>query len=117
MTVSCFTKTTNQHIVSGIQIDNARAYTNRRSPHAHEFNRLARIAISRIKHQTDPRKSLRISSNLLNKCWEQFVRKIVNGAKANIFQRLGRRCLPRARQPGQQDHTTVGSHRPTARGV
>jgi len=96
MPVSSFTEASNQHVIACIQIDDPCTYADRRSPRANKINCLARIAISRIKHQADPRESLWVSGYLFHERWKQFVRKIIDGTKANIFQRLCRRCLPSA---------------------
>jgi len=85
MSVTCLTESSNQHVISGIQEDDSRADTYRRRTSTDQFDRLARIAISRIQNQADARKPCGVGGNLFNERWEEFVRQIVNRPKTYVF--------------------------------
>jgi len=66
MSVSCLTESSNQHVISGIQKDDSCADTYRRRPSTDQFDRMARIAISRIQDKADARKPYGVGGNLFN---------------------------------------------------
>lgn len=86
VSVTRLAKTSNQHIITCVEVDHATLYTDPGASGTNCINRQSRITIARINHEAESRKSLRLKLNLLEQSGKQVVGEVINRAESDVFQ-------------------------------